>query len=488
MMRRHAVWLGLAGLGIAKLAVHLTTNTTYGFHRDELYYLASGRHPALGYVDFPPLTPMLARLDMDLFGPSVFWLRLVPALAGAAMVVLAALIAAELGGGTFARLTAAAATLASPMLLATNWLFQTVTFDQLAWTVALLMVARLLRTGDVRWWLGAGVVIGVGLETKYTILALALGLAAGLLATRRRDLATPWPWLGALAALLLWAPNLAWEATHGWLSLQYVMQHPSNQASLFSPPAFLAGQVLLVGPLALPLWVAGWVRLLRHREARLLGMTALVTFGTFLLVGKAYYAGPLYPLLLAAGAVALESLVGRRASWLRPAAIAAVAVDALLLLPALIPIVPVSMLHATRFDAGRTDFADTVGWPGLADQVAAVYDNLPAEERRHTAILASNYGEAGALDLYGPALGLPPSISVHMTYWLWRPAHLDASTVIVVGYPADDVRQVFADVEPAGTIAMPDGVGNEEVGKPILIAREPRAPLDRAWPAMPRLD
>lgn len=186
--------VGVAALvcfGLAKLAVHLATSGRYGFHRDELYYLASGRHPALGYVDYPPLTPMLARLDLDLFGPSVFRLRLLPALAGAALVVLAGLIAAELGGGRFARLFAAAAALASPILLATNWLFQTVAFDELTWTVTLYLVARLLRTGDSRWWLGVGVVLGVGLETKYTILALGLGLAVGLIATRRRDLSAP---------------------------------------------------------------------------------------------------------------------------------------------------------------------------------------------------------------------------------------------------------------------------------------------------------
>lgn len=479
--------LGLAGLGLAKLAIHLATNATYGFHRDELYYMASGRHPALGYVDYPPLTPMLARLSLDLFGPSVFWLRLLPALAGALLVVLAGLIAAELGGGTFARLFAAAAALASPILLATNWLFQTVAFDQLAWTVALFLVARLLRTGDRRWWLGVGLVLGVGLETKYTILALCLGLAVGLLATRRRDLVTPWPWLGALAALLLWAPNLAWQATHGWLSVQYTLQHPSSQASDFTPQAFLAGQVGIVGPLALPLWLAGWYWLLRHREARLLGVAALVAFGTFLVVGKAYYAGPLYPLLLAAGSVALESLVRRGAGWLRPVAIGAVALNGILPLPWLIPIVPTTMLHAYQLDTVRRDYADTVGWPGLVDQVAAVYYSLPAAERRDATIVASNYGEAGALDLYGPARGLPPPISTHMTYYFWKPAHVDDRTVIVVGYPADDVRRVFADVEPVATITMPDGVRNEEVGQPILIARQPRVPIDQLWPRTPAL-
>lgn len=297
----------------------------------------------------------------------------------------------------------------------------------------------------------------------------------------------PWPWLGALAALLLWAPNLAWQATHDWLSVQYVLRHPANQAPLFSPPAFLVGQLQLTG-LALPLWLAGWARLLRHRQARLLGVAALVAFGTFLLIGKIYYAGPLYPLLLAAGAVALESVAGRRAGWLRAAAIGAVTPYPILLLPFLIPIVPTAMLHAYRLDSVRTDFADTVGWPGLADQVAAVHDSLPPAERSRAIIVAADYGEAGALDLYGPARGLPPAISAHLTYYLWRPAQVDDRTVIVIGYSASDVERSFADVEPVASITMPDGVRNEEVGRPILIARQPRVPFDQLWPRMPRLD
>ena len=157
-------------------------------------------------------------------------------------------------------------------------------------------------------------------------------------------------------------------------------------------------------------------------------------------------------------------------------------------LPVLIPLVPTSMIHTYHLDSERSDIADTVGWPGLVDQVAAAYDSLPPADRGHTIILASNYGEAGAVDLYGPAHGLPIAISVHMTYYPWKPPHLDASTVIVVGYSADDMRPFFADVEPVATITMPNGVRNEEVGQPILIARQPRVPLEQLWPHMPRLD
>ncbi len=479
----------LASLGLAKLVLHLLTNGLYGFQRDELYYMASGRHPALGYVDYPPLTPLLAGASQALFGPSVFELRLFPALAGAAMVVMAGLIARELGGGRFAQVLAAGAALASPMLLGANWLFQTVTFDQLVWTAALVMTARLVRTGDARWWLAVGVAIGVGLETKYTVLALALGLAIGVVATpARRHLLTPWPWLGVLAALTLAVPNLAWQVQHGWASVAFIRNHPVDQSRDFTQAAFLAGQVALVGPLALPLWLAGWYVLLRHARLRLLGVAAATGFAAFLLEGKNYYAGPLYPLLLAAGAVGVEALARRRSGWLRPAAAVAVALNGALLLPLAVPVVPVSALHATHLDAVRKDYADTVGWPGVADQVAAVYRALPPGERAHATILAGNYGEAGALDVYGPARGLPAPICPHLTYSLWKPAHVDDATVVTVGVPRWYVERYFADVRPAGAIAMPDGVRNEEVGREILVARRPRVPLDRAWPELTRYE
>ncbi len=479
----------LAALGLAKLAVHLATNPILGFHRDELYYLASGRHPALGYVDYPPLTPLLARAGVALFGMSPAGLRVLAALAGAAMVVLAGLIARELGGGRFAQLLAAGAVLASPMLLGANWLFQTVTFDQLAWTVALLLVARLVRTGEPRWWLAVGAALGVGLETKYTVLALGAALVAGVLATPlRRHLLTPWPWLGALVALLLWAPNLAWQVAHGWPSLAFVVRHPQTQTSDFSPPVFLAQQLALVGPLALPLWLAGWYRLLRQPEARALGVTAAAAFLVFLVSGKSYYAGPLYPLLLAAGAVWLEAFTRRRSAWLRPAAIVALTLNAVVTLPLVIPLVPPAQLHRYHLDAIRKDFADTVGWPELADQVAAVYDALPPDERAHATILAGNYGEAGALDVYGPARGLPAPVSPHLTYAMWKPAHVDDATVVVVGLPRDVIERYFADVEPARTITMPYGLQNEELGRSILVARHPFVPLDQAWPDLQRYE
>jgi len=246
------------------------------------------------------------------------------------MVVLAALIARELGGGMEARILAAIGAATSLVLLGANWLFQTVTFDQLIWLTCFWLAARLARTCDHRLWPILGIALGVGLETKYTIVALAAGLmAATLLTPLRRHLLTPWPWLGLGLALLIFLPNLLWQAANGWPSVEYTLNHKSVQSIDFSPLTFLAQQLALIGPLAIPLWLAGWYWLLSSPERRLLGLAALAAFVVYLFVGKSYYVGPLHPLLLAAGACALEAWTRHRAGWLRPVVAIALVLQAL---------------------------------------------------------------------------------------------------------------------------------------------------------------
>lgn len=286
-LRSEAVQIGL--LAAAVLALHLATNAQYDFHRDSLYYMDSARHPAWGYVDYPPVTPTIARLSLWLFGPSVWGLRLWPTLAGSLMVVLTSLIARELGGGRAARLLAAVGAATSLVLLGANWLFQTVTFDQVVWLGAFLVAARLVRTGDRRLWLLLGLVLGVGLETKYTVVGLIAGLGVGTLLTPlRRHLATPWPWIGVGLCLFVFLPNLVWQAGNDWRSVQYTFNHKSAQSVDFSPLTFLAEQLALIGPLAIPLWIAGLYWLLKSPAHRALGIAAVVPFhGQELLRGPA---------------------------------------------------------------------------------------------------------------------------------------------------------------------------------------------------------
>jgi hypothetical protein len=487
-------------VALAKLALHLLTNGQYGFHRDELYYLASSNHPAFGYVDYPSITPLLARLDTALLGASPWALRLFPSLVGAGLVILAALLARELGGGRPAQVLAAIATATNGFVLGSNWLFQTVTFDELWWMSTLLVFARLLRTGDRRLWLAIGALLGLGLETKLTILGLGVGLAAALLLSRLRgQLRSVWPWAALCIAVLLLAPNLAWQQLNGWPTLDFLRTHgqvigaASQGISLNFDSggvvAFLAFQPLLIGPFTLVLWLMGWYYLFREARWRPLGIAAMVTLVLFLPVGKAYYPAPLIPALLAAGCVQIELLAERR-HWKRAIglAFALMVMQAMVSLPISVPVVPQSSLARFGLDDFRKDYADTVGWPQLVAQVAAVYAQLSPAQQQTSVILASNYGEAGALDLYGPALGLPHPISPHLTYWYWKPAHVDAQTAVVVGLNAATLHRLFVEVNQVATIEAVDGVDSEEVGRPIFICQQPLVTLDAAWPNLRSLN
>ena len=468
-------------VGGLKLALHLATSGIYGYHRDELFYLAAGHHLAFGYVDYGPVTPLLARADVLLLGNSPWALRVFPALAGAAIVVLAGLVARELGGGRRAQVLASVAALASPMLLGANWLFEYVTFDQLAWMVVLLLATRAVRRDEPRLWLAVGIAAGIGLETKLTIAALGAGLVAALLvAPARRHLRTPWPWAGGATALAIFAPNLAWQAMHGWPILDYIRTHGAG-IQQDGPLPFLLYQPLVVGVLALPLWLAGWYHLFRERDLRPLGVAAAVAFLLFLPVGKYYYPGPLIPFILAAGAVRIASLAQHGGRWRHavPMAGGAALVSTAIMAPIVFPVVPPSSLARFHLDTVRKDFADTVGWRELAAQVDAVARTLPATERERAAVLASKFGQGGALLRYGHRL--PPVVSPELTFWYWKPQGLEPATVIVLGYDAAFLRRHFGQVTQVGTIGNSLGVRNEERGLGIFLCREPLQPFDVLW-------
>ncbi len=471
----------VGSLALGVLALHLATNGLYGFQRDELYYLDSARHLAWGYVDYPPLTPAVARLSLLIFGSTVWGLRLWPSLAGALMIVLTSQIARELGGGRTARILAATGAAASPVLLGANWLFQTVTFDQLMWLLCFWLTARLVRTGDRHLWLALGAAVGLGLETKYTIVALIAGLIVAIAVTPlRRYLRTPWPWLGLALALLIFLPNLSWQVANGWPSVDYTFNHHAAQSVDFGPLTFLSDQLALIGPLAIPLWLAGWYWLISGR-GRALGIAALLAFVVFLFVGKGYYIGPLDPLLLAAGACGVEVWTRRRARWLRRTTAIALALQALVLLPIAIPLLPEAVMARSTLPSIRSDFADTVGWRDLVAQVAAVYDGMPESQRSDAVILTDNYGEAGAINTYGPLLGLPTAVSGELTYYYWRPARLDGA-VIAVGLEVGFLSTLFDGCSVVGTVSNSYGLHNQEFGAPIVVCARPKLPFDQLWP------
>lgn len=502
----------LAGLGVvwllaaAKLALHLATSGQYGYFRDELYFLSCGDRLDWGYVDHPPMVALLARAGRALFGDSVLGLRTLPAIAGAALVLLTGMLTRTLGGGRFAQALACLAVIAAPVLLANHYLMTMNALEPLIWLSAAYLALLAIRSGDGRYWLGFGVLAGLGLQTKYSVLVFGFGVVVGLLLAREgRFLRSPWFWAGGGAALVVFLPNLWWNATHDWPFVQLTLNlRQSGRDIQLAPLPFLGQQLLVMNPFTAPVWLAGLWRLLFTQEGRrdrALGWAFLTLLLTFLLLkGKHYYVAPAYPMLMAAGGVAWErwsAWAGR--AWMRPAALATLALGGAAFAPLVIPVLPpdrlVQYLEALPFDVPRTEhnhhrarlpqhLGDQFGWPELVAEVARVYHALPPAERAKAAIFADNYGEAGAIDFFGPRHGLPRAISGHMNYWLWGPRDYSGEVVIVVGSSGHDLPEKFASVERAGRVEHARSMPDEHFD--LFVCRGLKAPMAEVWPRIRR--
>lgn len=483
-MRFPTPWTWVVSFVAVKLAVTMSVAGRYGWHQDELYYLASSRHLDLGYVDYPPLVPLLAAADQAIAPGSLVALRFLAVVAGAALIVLTALVARELGASTRAQAWAASGALLSPMFIGGNLMFQTVAFDELMWAMALLVLARVLRDEAPRWWLVLGLVIGVGLETKFTIAALPVAIFLALLVSRREMLASPWPWIGAVISLALFVPNLAWQATHDWISVQYTLSHRGHTDG---PIAYWLQQLLLFNPLFVIPGIAGMVALRRDRRFAPLVYTAIFTELIFFASGgKSYYAGPIYPALYAAGAIWLDHRL-RRPWSVATFATASVALI-LVILPLGLPVLDVQTMIAQNLWKSRPDYAAMIGWPELVRETARAYEGLSPDQRASAVILTHYYSQAGAIDYYGPALGLPRAISPHLTYWYWAPRHMDPTTAVLVDYTLDEGERLFKNCQQVGSVTNQYGIHNDDFGDPILVCSDPRRPLWQAWRSLQTLD
>jgi 4-amino-4-deoxy-L-arabinose transferase-like glycosyltransferase len=482
--------LPVAGIALADLTLLVATAGGYGYHRDELYFVEAGKHPAWGYDDQPPLTPLIGRLSAALFGQTPRGLRVASAVVIALCVVLAALTARELGGGRRPQVLASAATGSSGALLAGH-LLSTETFDILAWTALLFLVTRILAGGDRRLWLAAGALGGVALLNKNLILLLVASLVvAAVLGGRGELLRSPWPWAGAAIALALWAPNLAWQASRGWPQLTLAHQI-ANEDPVGTRVGFLPFQLVLVGLTLAAVWIAGLVWLLRRREARpfrVLGLAYLVLAAICLLTGaKAYYIAAYYFVLLAAGAVALER-------WLAPArrrALAGAGVAVALAASAVIglPLIPAKDIGGSPVASINPDALEQIGWPRFADTIAGVYRRLPRPKRAHAVVFTENYGEAGALRRYRPERRLPPAYSGHNSFADFGRPRDGAQPVILVGFRSRaEIAGFFAGCRVVARIDNGVGVDNEEQGGPVWLCRAPRRPWSELWPRLHHLD
>jgi hypothetical protein len=471
-MREHAPWAwgSVFAVVASKLALHLHASAvaTYGYFADELYYLACARSLAWGYVDHPPLSVWLLRAVTETLGTSLFAIELLPALAGAATLVGIAGLARALGGGQAAQLCAATAGLASLAYLVTGSFHSMNAYEPLLWVAGYALLLRILRTGKLMNWIALGSVVGLGLLNKYSMGLFAIGLGVGLLVTpARRLLRTPGPWLAGAVAALIFGPNAVWLLRHDFITLEFLAAMRESSSDAVSPGAFAAGQVLAMSPLVTPLWLAGLGYGLFSRELREVRAAFwifVVALGLLAASGSAqpYYPAPAYPLVLAAGAVALERFAeARRRHWLPAAATAGIVLGAAPLVPLALPLLPADALAAyvrafsgderaeqNAFDSELPGhLALRFGWPELASAVAHARDALPPEERSGFAVLAPSFGEAAALDFFGPGLGLPGAIGTHNQYGLWGPGASDGALLLVVA-DEDEPRIAHQDRPP----------------------------------------
>lgn len=456
-----------------KLAVNLVVSGRYGWHRDELYYADAGRHPALGHVDFPPVTPLLAALARIAFADSLVGLRLLASLAGAGVIVVTAALCRDLGGSRRAQVVAAVCI--TPLVVGSNAMFQTVSFDQLTWAVLLWAVVRLLRAPSDRAWVLVGAAVALAWQTKYTVGVLLAALAVGLLVTGRgREALRSWgPLLAAAVFALVAAPNLWWQATHDWASVDFLAGRGDVVRDEYPPIAFVAELVVLTGVVSLPLAILGIRRLVRDRAQRSVGIAVvLVPLLALAMGGKGYYAAPVAVAAFAAGAAALDGTAGWRRTYGRvlPALVVA---GGVLASPMIVPVLPRSLAASTGVAEARDDWANELGWPELTADVARAWRSLPPDARADTAVVASNYGVAGALTRFGPARGLDaPVVSGHLTWAMWELPDDggDRHRVLAVGFdgPAPDWCGTPRRV---GRVVGLDDVDTEEAGTPIWSCR-----------------
>lgn len=502
-----AVVLLLVALAGVKLVLHLWINLGggYGIFRDELYYLACADHLAWGYVDQPPLSIFLLAGIRALLGDSLFALRLVPALAGAGVVFVTGLMARQMGGGRFAVGLAATAAVVSGAILALSSFYSMNIFDLLLVALAMFFVVRLVDSGEPRYWLLIGGLLGLGLLNKVGVLWIGLGLGIGLVTTReRRWLSTPWPWIAAGVAGLLFLPYVLWNAAHDWAHLAFIERAVSGKYSGLSAWTFLSGLVLEQNPSTFLLWGSGLVWLLFARAGSRYRILGIVWLGACLVLiangrSKSGYLASAFPMLFAAGGVAWERWLPDR-RLVRAVAVALVALG-ILLAPFATPVLPVETFIAysrTLGMAPSTDeghelaelgqfYADMHGWEEKARAVAEVFHALPAEEREMAAIFAENYGRAGAIDYWADEYDLPGAIGNHNNYWWWGPGEATGEVVIILGGDRDDPEERFESVEVAG-VATCDYCIPYERDLPIYVARGLEMPLAELWPLIAHYD
>ena len=484
----------------ARLLLHLLTANRYGIFRDELYYLACSRHLDWGYVDMPPFIPAVTWLFTTLFGSSLFVIRVIPALAGCGAIALTGYQAHQFGGRRFAMALAALAMAVSAVFVINGHLLGTNDFEALFWMGCASIVIRIIQTGNQKLWLWFGVLSGIGLLNKYSMAVFGVGIVVGLLFTpERKAFAHKWIWLASGLAFVIFLPNLLWNVHRDWPFVQLMHNiRASGRDVALNPLQFILQQMLMVNPFALPLWLAGlgWLFFGREgRRYRVLGWAFAVTFAVFLILqGKDYYVAPAYPMLFAAGGVICKQWIERnRRTWLKWVFVLVLIVPALVFMPLIAPVISpehfVAFTRAIHFMPPVSEhsharsplpqyYSDELGWEAMVAEVARVYHSLPPEVQAKTAIKADDYGQAGAIDYYGPKYELPPAICEHQNYWYWGTHGYTGESIIVMGEgDPEHLAQISEHSEKVGHFDYHYALENFD----IYYVRGLKVPLQLLW-------
>ena len=491
-------WRVLA-IACATVLAHLLVARRYGYAEDEMYFVDCSRHLAAGYVDMPPLMAWLAWLVGHTLGSSLPALRFLPAVAAGVLAWMAAALARALGGQRWAQGIAALAVALCPMLMMWAHMFTMNVFEPLLWTGVAWCVVRVIRTREPRWWLTVGVMVGVGLLNKYSILLLVVGLLVGLILSpsERRWLRSPWFWAGVGLALVIFSPNLLWLVRNDFPFLKHEHYARMKYGLGHGPVLFVLVQLVVMGPLLAPLWLGGlaWLFGQGGRRFRPLGWTFLALLGFLMATrGRDYYAMPPYPMLFAAGAVAWEGWLATSGRWLRVAYPIAVGVIGLVLMPVTLPVLPAMAYYHYLAGMGRlvprvmhssseakvpVYFLREIGWPEMVNHVATAYHALPEPQRENTAVLAADYQQAAAIDFYASQYGLPQAIGTEISYSTWGPRSYSGESVLVVGMTPEMARQWWGEVRPVG-----GGDSSAASSRDILLCTQSKASLQAMWPEM----
>jgi hypothetical protein len=500
-LSRHFLWCNnaiLIYLALFKLVIHLLTSTGYGYYGDELYYLAETKHLDFGYVDMPPLVPLLMALSNQVFGVSLFALHILPAIAGALTVYFAGLMVRELGGGRFAQWLTALMVIAAPIWLILNSWFAYDPFDQLFTVIFLYLVILILKQETPRRWVIFGIIAGVAIMIKLSIIFTGFALViALLLTTRRKYLISKWPLFAAFIVLIICAPFLVWQSAHAWPLLKYWHYYALDRPHPGPLQSFLE-QIFFLNPVTLPIWILGLYYLLFHREGkkyRVLGLMYLVLQVLFVGIMKleSRMSASAYFPLLAAGAVFTEKLVAAltalRIGWnrLKPVFAGIILLSGLMIAPLALPILPIPTLvkyaHLESYSSLPINCSLRFGWPEMVKKIAVVYNSLPEADRRKCVIYTSTYFEAGAIDFFGRAYGLPGAISNHLSYQIWGLGKYSGEVVIAFGhrFTPGILPFIFNEVTKTNIIVGTKYSMSLEQYLPVYICRKPKTSLKEAW-------